>query len=184
MDVANSIVKSEYQRSAIPVFEVKNILRWLNTKKALKKITNKLCAGMYIEQSDLNNYPEKFILINKNQPNYDKLSTLFHEQGHWKCCEKTCLCKKSQTEGEYHADFYCLNRCISLSNPLPLFSLMYNVILRAVDPETDTIYANSAAKLIHQSTWRNIMSVYNKPLKEWIFEHDYKLLQLANQLFD
>ena len=61
---------------------------------------------------------------------------------------------------------------------------MYNVILRAVDPETDTIYANSAAKLIHQSTWRNIMSVYNIPLKEWIFEHDYKLLQLANQLFD
>ena len=141
----------------IPLFLIS--LEKLNNNY-LSKIASKMnfqhLQGMYVPSSNLRDWPEEFIFLNKDLPPDVIISTYFHEIGHYICHKRFCICRFNIALGEYHANINEIQAGVAHNLPSSVYTTLRDNlnVLFAVDPKYIK-YKKASHKLIQSKHWNN-----------------------------
>ncbi len=118
-------------------------------------------AGVYIERGP---FSDAAIFVDMFLPNYQKLSTAYHEIGHHICHEDGCYCQDRPATNEAHADRYTLQ--VLLDNELYSVALDYMIDLCVRINEWKGMYHNGAKQLRKFAIWEDARSILLHELRQ------------------
>lgn len=106
-------------------------------------------------------YPERIILLNNTDPEYQLVYFLFHEVGHALCSIENCPCfYGNPSKTEYHADRFAINVLYTgvSSKWLSLRSLKFAMgDIRAREPSS--YYGTACQRLMRLNIWKKAQSL-------------------------
>ena len=176
-----SLLTNIYAKQSPPIFEV-DMDNWCNKHQEILE-TKQNCSyktsGMYLSiDTDLAqkyNLPEVFILISKDQKDYEKVSTVFHEKGHHYCSTTNCYCSDNLVLQEMHADLCAIVSCYRHRQKDALLHCMHGILSRSASCDYPE-YGESARKVTRHPYWHDMLSKYRGDLIEWVRISDGNLL--------
>ena len=173
--ISREYLKADYERAGLPIYEV-TYREW---KKRFFPITEedyertRDFMGVYHNDASAAtfNLPKRFIIINASMPNFEKLSTLWHEVGHHSCVRAGCLCARRVfvfRKTELHAELACLYIALIRRFDWMVLDLVKDVV---TDLENKTFhYIKNATMMVKHPVFTQSLSLVKESFDGWINE--------------
>jgi hypothetical protein len=188
--IKNSFLRSEYERSGVPVYEV-SYREW---KKRFYALTNEdydyaeEFMGVYysgpfdLKTEDL---PRRFIVINRNLSNSWKLAVFYHELGHHACAIGKCTCAKDGFDfrsTELHAELAGIYIAHARQFKKITFNMLIDAVLDLDNERFNRIY--NATRIVKHPVFIRAKNDLNGIFKEWLKKHSRLREKYLNAIVD